>query len=97
MGFFVGIVIGLVPLPGDIDIDQPNSSSKQILSGGLNIWKVIYFSILMIVFPFAAIEPLKKRLHLEFFPFPFIIGNATSMGWITLISIVSTLFDHSVN
>ena len=92
VGFFVGLLIALVPLPGEINMDEPNFVPKQIFAGGVTIWKTVYFSILIIILPFGAIEPLKKRLHLKFFPFSFIIGNSTSMLMVSLIITISTLF-----
>ncbi len=92
VGFIVGLIVALIPTPGEVDIDNSNLFPKQIFAGGVTLWKAIYFLILIITLPFAAIEPLKKRLHLSFFPFPFIVGNATSMAIVTLILTVSTLF-----
>ena len=92
VGFCVGLLIALVPTPGEVDTEKPNLVPKQIFAGGVNIWKAIYFSFLIIILPFIAIEPLKKRLQLKFLPLPFLIGNSTSMMIITLILMVSTLF-----
>ena len=95
VGFFVGLIIALVPVPGEVvGVDDPDKIIKQIFAGGATIWKVIYFSILVLMMPFLAIEPLKKRLTMkQLMPFPFIIGNSTSMILVTLIFTVSTLFD----
>ena len=92
VGFFVGLIVALIPTPGDVDTEKSDLVPKQIFAGGVTIWKAIYFLILIITLPLAAVEPLKKRLKLSFFPFPFIVGNATSMAIVTLILTVSTLF-----
>ena len=95
IGFIVGLIIALVPLPGEVvGVDEPEKIIKQIFAGGATIWKVIYFSILMLMMPFLAIEPLKKRFTMkQLIPFSFIIGNSTSMVLVTLIFTVSTLFN----
>ena len=41
IGFAVGLVIALVPMPQAVDFDK-----LSIISGGLVIWKVVYFAIL---------------------------------------------------
>jgi len=94
VGFIVGLIIALTPFPGEvIGIDEPAKIIKQIFAGGVTIWKVIYFSILLLMMPFVAIEPLKKRFTVKrLIPFSFIIGNSTSMVIVTLIFIFSTLF-----
>ena len=94
-GFIVGLIIALVPFPGEVvGIDEPEKIIKQIFAGGATIWKVIYFSILLLMMPFLAIEPLKKRFTVkQLIPFSFIIGNSTSMVIVTLILIFSTLFN----
>ena len=86
------VVVALIPTLGDVDTDNFNLVPKQIFAGGFIIWKAFYFLILIITLPLAAVEPLKKRLQLTFFPFSFIVGNATSMAIVTLILTVSTLF-----
>ncbi len=95
VGFIVGLIIALVPFPGEVvGIDEPEKIIKQIFAGGVTIWKVIYFSILVLMMPFLAIEPLKKRFTVkQLIPFSFIIGNSTSMVIVTLILIFSTLFN----
>jgi len=95
VGFIVGLIIALVPFPGEVvGIDEPEKIIKQIFAGGVTIWKVIYFSILVLMMPFLAIEPLKKRFTVkQLIPFSFIIGNSTSMVIVTLIFIFSTLFN----
>jgi len=95
IGFIVGLIIALVPLPGAVvGIDEPEQIIKQVFSGGATIWKVIYFSIILLMMPFLAIEPLKKRFKMkQLIPFSFIIGNSTSMVLVTLIFTVSTLFN----
>jgi len=95
VGFFVGLIIALVPIPGEVvGIDEPEKIIKQVFSGGATIWKVIYFSIIMLMMPFLAIEPLKKRFKMkQVIPLSFIIGNSTSMTLVTLILTVSTLFN----
>jgi len=95
VGFIVGLIIALVPVPGEVvGVDEPEKIIKQIFSGGATIWKVIYFSILLLMMPILAIEPLKKRFTMkQLIPFPFIIGNSTSMVLVTLIFTVATLFN----
>jgi len=88
VGFVIGLAIALVPMPEAVD-----SEKLSIISGGLVIWKVIYFAILVVVLPFLVLEPLKKRLKVkQLFPLQFIVGNSCAMGIVTLILTVSTLF-----
>ena len=92
-GFFVGLVIALVPVPGEvIGIDDTDKIAKQVLAGGITIWKVIYFSMVVILLPFVAIEPLKKRIPRTPFPIAFLIGNSVAGSIVVLILTVSTLF-----
>ena len=87
IGFAVGLVIALVPMPQAVDSDK-----LSIISGGLVIWKVVYFTILVVMLPFLVVEPLKKRLKVkQLFPLQFIVGNSCAMGIVTLIFTVSTL------
>jgi len=93
VGFIVGLVVALVPLPGEVvGVDDPDTIAKQIFSGGVTIWKVIYFSIVVTLLPFVAIEPLKKRMPRTPFPIAFLIGNSCAGGIAVLVLTVSTLF-----
>ena len=94
VGFGVGLIIALAPLPGEIEtVADPEKYMKQIFSGGITIWKAVYFTLLLILLPIVAIEPLKKRLTMkQLLPFPFIVGNSTAIGSVTLITLLSTLF-----
>ena len=93
VGFFTGLVIVLVPLPGEVvGVDDPVKIIKQVFSGGATIWKIIYFAILVVTLPILVVEPLKKRLKIKsLFPLQFIVGNSCAMGIVTLILIFSTL------
>jgi hypothetical protein len=92
-GFFVGLVIALVPLPGEVvGVDETDKIAKQLFSGGVTIWKVVYFSMVVILLPFVAIEPLKKRIPRTPFPIAFLIGNSVAGSIVVLVLTVSTLF-----
>ncbi len=94
IGFVVGLVIALVPLPGEVvGVDDPVKIIKQVFSGGATIWKIVYFAILVVMLPFLVVEPLKKRLKVKLlFPLQFIVGNSCAMGIVTLILTVSALY-----
>ncbi len=93
IGFIIGLIIALVPTPGEVDTEKSNLVIKQIFAGGVTIWKTIYFAILVVTLPILVVEPLKKRLKIKsLFPLQFIVGNSCAMGIVTLILIVSTLF-----
>ncbi len=93
VGFIVGLIIALVPLPGEIvGVDDADKIAKQVFAGGVTIWKVIYFSMVVVLLPFVAIEPLKKRMPRTPFPIAFLIGNSCAGGIVILILTVSTLF-----
>jgi hypothetical protein len=93
IGFIVGLIVALVPTPGDVDTDNSNLAAKQIFAGGFTIWKSIYFAVLVVMLPFLVVEPLKNRLKVkQLFPLQFIVGNSCAMGIVTLIFTVSTLF-----
>ncbi len=93
VGVIVGLIVALAPYPEDVQyVDEPEKYLKEVFAGGAKIWKTVYFLILIIMLPFMAIEPLKKRLSMkQFLPFPFIAGNSVSFGVLTLISTLSTL------
>jgi hypothetical protein len=93
IGFIVGLIIALAPVPGEVvGIDDTDKIVKQVLAGGITIWKVIYFSIVIVLLPFVAIEPLKKRMPRAPFPIAFLIGNSCAGGIVVLVLTVSTLF-----
>ena len=93
VGFITGLVIALMPLPGEVvGVDDPVKIIKQVFSGGATFWKIVYFTILVVTLPILVVEPLKKRLKIKpLFPLQFIVGNSCAMGIVTLILIVSTL------
>lgn len=94
LGFFVGLIVALVPLPGEVvGIDDSNKIMKQVFSGGITVWKVLYFSVLIVILPFLVIEPLRKRLTMkQFLPLTFIVGNSYAGIIVIVVVTVSTLF-----
>lgn len=92
VGAISGLIIALVPFPGDIQYDNdPEKYFKQVFSAGANVWKTVYFLILLVSMPFMVIEPLKKRFSMkQLLPLPFIAGNSLVFVIITLISIFLT-------
>ena len=86
IGMTVGLIIIFIPDSEDINENSSNQILRTMFWGGVTIWKIIYFSILLISLPFMAIEPLKKRLTIkQFLPFPFIAGNSVTLLLANLI------------
>lgn len=89
IGFIIGVIISLVPIDEKFD-----TIPKQILAGGITIWKIIYFSILIITLPFLAIEPLKKHFTpYQYIPFSFMAGHGVAFLSAILIMIILQTFN----
>ena len=93
IGAIIGLVIGLSPFPSEIQYDgDPEKFLKQTFSGTIKIAQVVLVIITIIILPFVAIEPLKKRLSpKDFFPLALLMGSSFSLSIITLISVLATL------
>ncbi len=93
IGAIIGLIIGLAPFPGEIQYDDdPEKYFKLIFSGTIKIGQIIFILISILVLPFVAIEPLKKRLSVkELFPLSLIMGSSFSISMLTLISLLSRL------
>ena len=93
VGVIIGLIIGLAPFPGEIQYDDdPEKYFKLVFSGSIKIGQVIFILISILVLPFVAIEPLKKRLSVkELFPLSLIMGSSFALSVLTLISLLSTL------
>jgi len=93
VGAIIGLIVGLAPFPGEIQYDgDPEKYFKQVFSGTIKIAQIIFIIITILVLPFVAIEPLKKRLSVkELFPLSLLMGTSFSISVLTLISIFSTL------
>ena len=93
IGAIIGLIIGLTPFPGEIQYDGDlEKYFKQIFSGTIKIAQIILIIITILVLPFVAIEPLKKRLSVkELFPLSILMGSSFSLSVLTLISISSRL------
>ena len=93
IGAIIGLVIGLAPFPSEIQYDgDPEKFLKQTFSGTIKIAQVVFVIITIIILPFVAIEPLKKRLSpKDFFPLALLMGSSFSLSIITLISVFATL------
>ena len=93
IGGIIGLIIGFAPFPGEIQYEGDlEKYFKQIFSGTIKIAQIIFIIITIVVLPFVAIEPLKKRLSVkELIPLSLLMGSSFSLSVLTLISIVSTL------
>ncbi len=93
IGAIIGLVIGLAPFPSEVQYDgDPEKFLKQTFSGTIKIAQVVFVIITIIILPFVAIEPLKKRLSpKDFFPLDLLMGSSFSLSIITLISVLATL------
>ncbi len=93
IGAIIGLVIGLAPFPSEVQYDgDPEKFLKQTFSGTIKIAQVVLVIITIIILPFVAIEPLKKRLSpKDFFPLALLMGSSFSLSIITLISVFATL------
>ena len=93
IGAIIGLVIGLAPFPSEVQYDgDPEKFLKQTFSGTIKIAQVVFVIITIIILPFVAIEPLKKRLSpKDFFPLALLMGSSFSLSIITLISVFATL------
>jgi len=93
VGAIIGLVIGLAPFPSEVQYDgDPEKFLKQTFSGTIKIAQVVFVIITIIILPFVAIEPLKKRLSpKDFFPLAILMGSSFSLSIITLISVFATL------
>ncbi len=93
IGAIIGLVIGLAPFPSEVQYDgDPEKYLKQTFSGTIKIAQVVFVIITIIILPFVAIEPLKKRLSpKDFFPLALLMGSSFSLSIITLISVFATL------
>jgi len=89
IGFIMGAIISVVPIDEKFD-----TIPKQIFAGGITIWKVIYFSILIITLPFLAMEPLKKHFTpYQYLPFPFMAGHGVAFLSAILITMILETFN----
>ena len=93
VGAIVGVIIGMAPYPGEIQYDGDlEKYFKQVFSGTIKIAQIIFIIITILVLPFVAIEPLKKRLSIkELIPLSLLMGASFSLSVLTLISTLSTL------
>lgn len=93
IGSIIGLIIGLAPFPGEIQyIDDSEKYFKLIFSGTIKVGQAIFILISILVLPFVAIEPLKKRLSVkELFPLSLIMGSSFSLSVLAMISLLSTL------
>jgi len=93
VGGIIRVIIGLTPFPGEIQYEGDlEKYFKQVFSGTIKIAQVIFIIITILVLPFVAIEPLKKRLSVkELIPLSLLMGTSFSLSVLTLISIFSTL------
>ncbi|MCH7940472.1 MAG: hypothetical protein IH842_00645 [Thaumarchaeota archaeon] len=93
VGAIIGIIIGLAPYPSEIQYDGDlEKYFKQVFSGTIKIAQVVFIIITIIILPFVAIEPLKKRLSpKDFLPLSLLMGSSFTLSIITLISVFATL------
>jgi len=94
IGAIIGLIIGLTPFPGEIQYDGDlEKYFKLVFSGTIKIAQIIFIIITIVVLPFVAIEPLKKRLPVkELISLSLLMGASFSLSVLTLISIFSTFF-----